>query len=853
MLTFISTAIVIAGIWSLLYFRASLWIWTAVAWSTMGFWAWADLSSPILQGFAWVLLIGVSIPLNIYPLRRQLITNKIFSLFKKILPPMSDTEREALEAGTVWWDGQLFNGDPDWNTLLDYKTPKLTDEEQAFIDGPVEKLCVMLNDWEITHINHDLPPEVWKFIRENGFFGMIIPKSWGGLGFSALAHSSVVMKISSRSVTAAVTVMVPNSLGPAELLLNYGTDDQKSQYLPRLARGDEIPCFALTGPEAGSDASSMPDRGIVCRAEFEGKKDVLGIRLNWDKRYITLGPIATLLGLAFKLFDPDHLIGDKESLGITVALIPTDTPGITIGRRHFPVNIPFQNGPNQGKDVFIPMDWLIGGQKMVGQGWRMLMECLATGRAISLPALSTGAGKLASRATGAYARIRRQFKTPIGRFEGVEEPLAQIAASTYMLDAVRVMTAGAVDAGESPSVISAIAKYHMTETMRKIINDAMDIQGGSAICMGPRNYLARSYQAIPISITVEGANILTRSLIIFGQGAMRCHPYVLKEIQATKESNTEKGRKEFDLALFAHAGFTISNMARTLFLGLSSAILVKKPVQDKTSRYFQQLTRMSAAFAMASDMSMLTLGGALKRKEKLSGRLADVLSHLYLASATLKRFHSQGSPQDDLALVQWVCENSLFRIQEALMGLFRNYPVRSLAHFMRIMVFPFGQTYRKPSDALGHQVASMLLCPSESRDRLTVGIFLPTDITQVTGRLDSALQKVVAASPVEHKLRKARKTGTLAVEPEATLIDRAIEAEVISSAEAELLRSANTARRDVIMVDDFPADLGLNTKTAPVSPVNKEKTEEPNKDDDDPDGNDNDRQNIHPIRKNTGR
>ncbi len=851
MLAFLSTVVVIAGIWSLLYFRTHLWIWTAVAWSVMGFWAWVDQTAPILQGLAWVALIGSTIPLNIYPLRRQLLTNKIFSLFKKVLPPMSDTEREALEAGTVWWDGELFSGAPDWNTLINYKHPVLTEEEQTFIDGPVEELCMMLNDWEITHINHDLPPEVWTFIRENGFFGMIIPKSWGGLGFSALAHSSVVMKLSSRCVTAAVTVMVPNSLGPAELLLNYGTDEQKSRFLPRLARGDEIPCFALTGPEAGSDASSMPDQGVVCKAEFEGKKEVLGIRLNWDKRYITLGPVATLLGLAFKLYDPDHLIGDKDSLGITVAMIPTNTPGITIGRRHFPINIPFQNGPNQGKDVFIPMDWLIGGQKMVGQGWRMLMECLATGRAISLPALSTGAGKLASRATGAYARIRRQFKTPIGRFEGVEEPLARIAASTYMLDAVRVMTAGAVDAGESPAVISAIAKYHMTETMRRIINDAMDIQGGSGICMGPRNYLARTYQAIPISITVEGANILTRSLIIFGQGAMRCHPYVLKEIQATKEPNIAKARKEFDLALFAHAGFTISNMARALFLGVTGARFVKKPVQDKTARYFQQLTRMSAAFALASDMSMLAMGGELKRKEKLSGRLADVLSHLYLASATLKRFQSDGSPADDLALVQWVCDNSLFEIQEALMGLFRNYPVRSLAHFLRIMVFPFGQTYRKPSDALGHQVASMLLCPSESRNRLTAGIFTPSDITQVTGRLDAALQKVVAASPVEHKLRKARKTGTLPAEPEATLIDRAIEAEIIGQAEAELLKAANAARRDVIMVDDFPADLGLGGLT--VNPPGKSQQSDNSKDDDDPDGSDNDHQNVHPIRKNNRR
>ncbi len=726
------------------------------------------------------------------------------------MPAMSETERDALEAGTVWWDGELFSGAPNWQKLLDYKKTQFTEEEIQFLEGPVEELCNMLNDWEITHVNHDLPKEVWTFIKEHGFFGMIIPKRFGGLGFSALAHSTVVMKISSRCVTAAVTIMVPNSLGPAELLLHYGTDEQKNYYLPRLARGDEIPCFALTAPEAGSDASAMLDSGIVCRGEYEGKSDVLGIRLNWEKRYITLGPVASLLGLAFKLYDPDELIGDKKELGITIALIPTNTKGVEIGRRHFPLNIPFQNGPNKGKDVFVPMSYLIGGKEKAGQGWRMLMESLAAGRSISLPALSTGAGKLACRATGAYARIRRQFKLPIGYFEGVEEPLARICALTYMMDSVRLMTASAVDQGESPAVVSAIAKYQLTETMRKLVNDAMDIQGGSAICMGPRNYIARSYQAIPISITVEGANILTRSLIIFGQGAIRCHPFVIKEMEAVKDDNRERGLINFDFAFFQHAGFTLSNMARSFFLGLSHAKLVKKPVSGKVGRYYQQLTRMSASFALVSDMSMLALGGELKRKEKLSGRLADVVSFLYLASATLKRFEDDGQIKEDLPMVQWTCDYCLFHMQEALMGLLRNYPIRLLAHALRILVFPFGQTYRLPNDKLGQKVARLILSPSASRDRLTSGIHLPKELTQVIGRLDAALYKVVTAEPVERKIRTARKEGKLDGVSKESELSKAVSIGILTQKEADLVTIAEVARREVITVDDFPQDLGLN-------------------------------------------
>lgn len=736
------------------------------------------------------------------PLRRPLISNRLLPWFRAALPVMSQTERDALEAGTVWWEGELFSGRPDWNKLLAIPTPQLTAEEQAFIDGPAEELCRMLDDWRITEELHDLPPHVWQFIKDKRFFGMIIPKKYGGLEFSALAHSEVVMKLSSRSVTAGVTVMVPNSLGPAELLLHYGTQEQKNHYLPRLARGEDVPCFALTGPEAGSDASSIPDNGVVCRGQFDGK-EVVGIRLNWDKRYITLGPVATVLGLAFKLYDPDGLLGDKKDLGITCALIPTHTPGVTIGHRHFPLSIPFQNGPNSGKDVFIPLDWIIGGVAGAGQGWRMLMECLAAGRSISLPAQSVGAGKLACRATGAYARIRKQFKMPIGRFEGVEEVLARIAGYTYMMDAARVMTAGAVDLGERPSVASAIVKYNLTERMRKVVNDAMDVQGGSGICLGPSNLLGRVYQSIPIGITVEGANILTRTLIIFGQGAVRCHPYVLKEMQAAAERDAQRAALLFDQAFFGHVGFTVGNAVRALLHGISGARLAGVPSQAGAERsYYAQLTRMSAAFALVADAAMLVLGGSLKRKEKLSGRLADVLSQLYLCSAVLKRFADQGRPEADLPLLRWACDDALYQAQEALDGLLRNFPNRFAAAMLRMLVFPFGKPYAAPGDALGHQAASLLLEPSSARDRLTAGVYAPTDPSEPLGRLDDALRKVIAAEPVERKLRAALNAGASNGGDEA-LLREGVRRGVIGEDEARIVQEAIEARKGVIKVDDF--------------------------------------------------
>ncbi len=754
---------------------------------------------------AWVAFLLIAVPLNVPSLRKMLMSNHILRAFRKALPKMSQTEREALEAGSVWWDGELFSGRPNWQRLLSFPAPRLTAEERAFLDGPVDDLCHMVNDWEVTEKLHDLSPEVWQFIKDKGFFGMIIPKKYGGLEFSALAHSAVVMKISSRCTTAAVTVMVPNSLGPAELLLHYGTEAQKDHYLPRLARGEEVPCFALTGPDAGSDASSMPDLGIVEKGMFEGE-EVVGIRLNWAKRYITLGPVATVLGLAFKLQDPDHLLGDKEELGITLALIPTDTPGVSIGTRHAPLNIMFQNGPNWGKDVFIPMEWVIGDKSGIGNGWRMLMESLAAGRSISLPALSTGGGKLASRATGGYARIRKQFKTPIGKFEGVEEALTRIAGNTYMMDAARTITASAVDLGEKPSVASAIVKYNLTERMRSVINDAMDVQGGTGICMGPRNLIGRVYQAIPISITVEGANILTRSLITFGQGAVRCHPYVLKEMQAVGDSDKKRGADDFDRAFIGHIGFTISNMVRAFYLGLTGARFVRVPGDKRAKRYYRQLTRMSAAFALVSDISMLVLGGELKRREKLSGRLADVLSHLYLGSAALKRFEDQKCPDEDWPLLEWSCQESLYLIQKRLHELLANFPDRMIARCLRVLIFPLGKPYAGPDDRLGHKVAGIILEPSEARDRLTRGVFTTTDTNEAIGRIEDALVKVILAEPIEKKIQQAQRNGDLPPGMDEAVLQAAIQQGVIDEKEAVLIRNATSARSEVIKVDDFPQD-----------------------------------------------
>jgi acyl-CoA dehydrogenase len=802
MMLWISLTLVLLAM-GLAYERAPLWLWTVAGAATLVAVTAAGLMGAAATMVLWVLFAGLAMLFNLRGLRRRLITRHLLRAFRRVLPPMSDTEREAIAAGTVWWDGDLFSGRPDWRRLLSAPGPRLSAEEQAFLDGPVESLCAMLDDWQITQVLQDLPPEVWQFIKDQGFFGMIVPKRYGGLGFSALAHSEVVTKLTTRSGSAAVTVMVPNSLGPAELLLHYGTEAQKDHYLPRLASGKEIPCFALTGPEAGSDASAIPDVGVVCRATLAGEHDVLAIRLNWDKRYITLAPVATLLGLAFKLHDPEGLLGGAEQRGITVALIPTDTPGISIGNRHQPMNQAFLNGPTRGTDVMIPVEWIIGGAQMAGQGWRMLMESLAAGRSISLPALSTGTAKLASRATGAYAGIRRQFKTPVGQFEGVQEALARIGGNTYLMDAARTMTVMALDQGEKPAVVSAIVKYQLTERMRQVLNDAMDIHGGRGICMGPRNYLARGYEGIPVAITVEGANILTRSLIIFGQGAIRCHPYVLTEIQAAADEDRQRGLRDFDAALFSHIGFAVSNVARNLVLGLTGARWVRTPNKGAGAHYYQQLTRISASLALCADVVMVTLGGRLKRLERLSARLGDVLSYLYLASAALKRFEDQGCNEADRPLLHWSCRESLYRSQIAFDELFENLPNRWVATLLRMLVFPLGMRYDSPNDANDRRVARILMRPSAARDRLTKGVYVGT-LDDPIGRVEHALAAAVAAESVMRKVQRALRTGLIEADTPEGQISEALARAIIDEDEAARLRAADAARYDAIMVDEFP-------------------------------------------------
>jgi acyl-CoA dehydrogenase len=742
------------------------------------------------------------------PWRIRWITSPLLKLFRKVSPRMSQTEREAIDAGSVWWDGELFSGKPQWKKIRRLKLPGLSEEEQAFLDGPVNELCSMLDDWDITHVRHDLPEEVWAFIKENRFLGMIIPGEYGGLGYSALAHSEVVMKISSRSGSAAVTVMVPNSLGPGKLLLEYGTQEQKEHYLPRLAVGKEIPCFALTNPEAGSDAGAIPDYGIVCRGNFQDQKDVLGVKLTWNKRYITLGPVATLLGLAVKLYDPNHLLGDKDELGVTLFMVPTETPGVNIGRRHFPMNMAFMNGPNSGKDVFVPMEFIIGGQERIGQGWRMLMECLSDGRSISLPALSVGYGKLISRSVGAYARVRRQFRLPIGRFEGVEEALARIGGYNYMMDAARVLTCGALDLGEKPSVISAIVKYHLTEAGRQVVNDSMDVVGGAGICLGPRNLLARPYQSTPISITVEGANILTRSMIIFGQGAIRSHPYIFDLMSALDESDWDESVKKFDTAFFGHVRFFISNYMRSFYHGLTGAFFATTSARGPARRYYQKLTRMSAVFALLSDLSLIVYGAGLKRKEKVSARLGDLLSYMYLSTAVLKRFEMQGCIREDVPFMKWACEMMLYKMQVAIDGLLQNFPYRPLAWILRFIIFPYGQRFKPPSDILGHQVAQLLLTPSQSRDRLTHGIYMPPpESGDAVAALEDALVKVIKTEHLEKRLKKELKGYQPGYQVMDDMLNRALQESIITEQEANMLRDAESARWDVIQVDDFSPDL----------------------------------------------
>jgi acyl-CoA dehydrogenase len=748
------------------------------------------------NGIVAVTLIGFSIK----PLRRLLISDRVFSIYRKALPRMSDTEQEALDAGTVWWEAELFSGRPHWRNLLKFPRPALSERERAFLDGPVEELCRMANDWEICDKHRKLPAPLWDFIREHRMLGMIIPESYGGLGFSAQGNSAVIMKLSSRNLTTAISVMVPNSLGPAELLLHYGTEEQKNHYLPRLASGEEIPCFALTSPSAGSDAAGMNDNGIVCRGMHNGR-EVLGLKLNWNKRYITLAPIATVLGLAFKARDPDGLLGKKVELGITCALIPTQTAGVSIGRRHMPVGAVFQNGPTQGKDVFIPMDWIIGGQDRIGQGWRMLMQSLAAGRAISLPAMGTAGGKMCALMSSAYARIRRQFNIPIGSFEGIEEPLARIGGRTYRMDSARLLTLVALDQGERPAVLSAIVKHQLTEGSRQCINDAMDIHGGKGIITGPGNYLAHAYQATPIAITVEGANILTRSLIIFGQGAVRAHPWLLKEMRAASDPRPG-ARKAFDKALFAHVGHIVSNLVRAFLLSLTGGLATRSPVRGPTARYFRQLSRMSAAFGFTSDLVLVVLGGRFKFKEKLSGRLADALIHLYLGSAVLKRYHDDGCPEEDLPLLQWAMDDSLYIVQESLRGVLNNFPVPGVGRLVRWLVFPLGASLDQASDRTGKEVARLMQSQNGSRERLVAGVYI-SDEDDASGRVHRAFNLVLKSVKAENAIRNAlNEHVTFANYKE--LVQKAVETGVITEEQATMVRLAQEASRAVIMVDDFP-------------------------------------------------
>ena len=783
------------------YHRASLRTWaiaTGVATLAVGVLAGAPVTTVILL----VIEAVIAVPLLMPAFRRRQISAPLLKIFAKVTPKLSDTEQTALEAGTVGFEGELFSGKPDWHELLKQPRPELSVEEQAFLDGPVEQLCSMIDDWQITHELGDLPPEVWAFLKKHKFFGMIIPKQYGGLQFSALAHSAVLQKLATMSATVASTVAVPNSLGPAELLLHYGSDEQKNYYLPRLAVGEEIPCFALTGPYAGSDATSLTDYGIVCKQTVDGV-ETLGVKLTFDKRYITLAPVATVVGLAFRMYDPDHLLGDKEDLGITLALLPRSTPGLQIGRRHFPLNIPFQNGPVHGKNVFAPLTTLIGGPHMAGHGWRMLVECLSVGRAISLPSNATGGVRMAVAATGAYARMRKQFGLAVARFEGVEEALARIGGLTYATAALSRATAAAVDRGEKPAVPSAIAKYHATEWGRIVAGDSMDVHGGKGVQLGPKNYAGRAWQGVPIAITVEGANIMTRSLMIFGQGAIRCHPYVLKEMQSLSIADYGDRLKAFDRALFGHLGFGVSNAVRAFTLGITGSAIGDAAGDAYTRRYYRKLNRYSAALALCADVFMGVLGGKLKFKEKLSARLGDVLSYLYIASAMLKRYEDTGRPEADRPLLAWAFHECVWRMQMALDGAIRNFPVKPVGWLLRMLVFPLGRREVPPSDRLGRRVAAIITAPGEARDRLTEWTYLTPTANNTVGRMNALLPDVIAAEPVERKFLKAQKSGQFVSHEYNQQLLEAVKAGVITDGEAALLRRVREGSFEFISVDDF--------------------------------------------------
>ena len=760
----------------------------------------------VIGGFSWIIFLLAALPLNIESVRKQFISEPILKFYKKIMPEMSSTEKDAIDAGTVWWDGEIFSGNPNWHTLHGIPQARLTAEEKAFLDGPVEEVCRMCDDWEVTHKNADLSAEVWQYLKDNKFFAMIIKKEFGGLDFSAYCQSRVLQKLSSVSAVLSTTVGVPNSLGPGELLQHYGTEAQKNHYLPRLAVGDEIPCFALTGPEAGSDAGSLPDSGIVCKGQWNGE-EILGMRLTFDKRYITLAPVATVIGLAFKMYDPEGLLGDEKELGITCALLPRNTAGMEIGNRHFPLNVPFQNGPIRGQDIFVPLDYIIGGTKMVGQGWRMLVECLSVGRVITLPSTSAGGAKSIALATGAYARIRRQFKMPVGKMEGIEEMLGRIGGNAYLMDAVTSFSTKGVDLGEKPSVISAICKYHLTEKMRQVVNDAMDVHGGKGIMLGQNNYLGRAYQGAPIAITVEGANILTRNMMIYGQGAMRCHPYVLTELLAANNPDAEESLEKFDQAVFGHIGFAMSNLFRSLWFSLTGARFTQAPFTDETAGYYRSMQRYSSNMAFLSDVAMGVLGGELKRRERISARLGDILSYLYLTSCVLKRFNDEGRKADDLPLMHWAMQDSLHKLEVALEELLDNFPSMIMGKALKLIIMPFGKKYKRPSDQLEHDIARLLQTPSEARSRLGAGQYLSRVPGSLMGDLEQTLENVLAAEPIYNKVCQAVKQYLPFTEL-GNVVDKGLELGVITEEQADLLRETEKGRLRTINVDDFdPSEL----------------------------------------------
>jgi acyl-CoA dehydrogenase len=758
----------------------------------------------------WIAYAIVAVPLSYSPWRKEFITKKLLAFYKSVMPEMSTTEQEAIDAGTVWWDGDIFSGKPDWQKFHAIEQPRLSPEEQAFLDGPCEEVCNMVDEWQINHVDADMSDEIWQYLKDNKFFAMIIKKEYGGLEFSAFAQSRVLQKLAGVSAVLSSTVGVPNSLGPGELLQHYGTKEQQDHYLPRLAVGDEIPCFALTSPEAGSDAGAIPDQGVVCKGEFEGE-EVLGMRLTFSKRYITLAPVATVIGLAFKLQDPDGLLGDTEDLGITCALIPRDTKGLDCGRRHFPLNVPFHNGPVRGKDIFVPLSYIIGGEAMAGKGWRMLMECLSVGRCITLPSSAAGGAKALALATGAYSRIRRQFRMPIGQMEGVEEMLGRIGGNAYLMDAVTSLSTAGVDLGQKPSVISAICKYHLTERMRQVVNDSMDVHGGKGICLGPNNYLGRAYQGVPISITVEGANILTRNMMIFGQGAMRCHPFVLKEIYASQMEDKQEQLDAFDGAVFGHIRFAVSNTFRSIWFSLTGGRLSSAPFKDETAKYYRSMQGYSANLALLTDVSMGVLGGSLKRRERLSARLGDILSYLYLGSAVMKRFDEQGRNHDDLPFVHWAMQDCLSKLETALDDFLSNFPSRAVSLPLRALVLPFGKRYSAPSDKLEHKIADVLQKPNATRDRLGYGQYLNQVDGNLLGDLEKTLLNVVKVEPIFDKICKVL-GEKLPMTNLDSLAERALKEGIIEKDEAELMVETEAGRLRTINVDDFdPQELLMST------------------------------------------